>query len=240
MMKKVAVTAIACALGLTACSGLREPTDAQLAILLHREGAAAADTKALLDSHAIDCMRSWSGNDTLLQKLPVGVVSVEGKKACHGKLDSLLADASRNSEKFTFNEITAPKVVTRASDLQEARRMAELANPANHVPPAALAPAQRTSAFATPDPNLDLGVAGAKLSEAEALCKQAQAAAGDPKANERLKRFAGYCVGALRRVRITMQTTARNGNKDSLDSIAVSAENIANVARKVLAEGSQK
>lgn len=240
MMNKLALVTIACAFGVTACSQLREPTDAQLATLLHSETASAVDANALLDSKAIDCMRAWSGNEKLLKNLPVGAVSVEGKKDCQGKLDGLLAEGSRNPEKFTFAELTAPKVVTRAIDLQEARRMAALANPATHVPPAALTNPAPQTAFAPADASVDLGVAGAKLSEAETLCAQTQKAAANPQANPRLKQFSGFCVGNLRQLRMTMQESARNGrNAGSLDSLATSATNLANIARDLLATGSE-
>ena len=239
MMNKFALVTIACAFGMTACSQLREPADAQLATLLRSETANAMDASALLDSKAIDCMRAWSGNEKLLQNLPVSVVSVEGKKDCQGKLDGLLADGARNPAKFTFAELTAPKVVTRAIDLQEARRMAALANPEAHVPPAALTRPPET-AFSKPDPSVDLGVAGARLSEAETLCQQVQKAAADSQANPRLQQFAGFCVGNLRQLRSSMQLSARNGRSpEELDKLATSATNLANIARDLLAAGKQ-
>ena len=153
----------------------------------------------------------------------------------------MLADVARNPDKFKFSEVTAPKVVTRAIDLQEARRMAALANPAAHVPPAALIrPAPAPAAFATPDPTVDLGLAGTKLAEAETLCQKTQQAAASPKADPRLKSFAAFCVGNLRQLRLTMQLSARNGHSsESLDSMAVSATNVANMARNLLAAGSE-
>ncbi|MEP7096538.1 MAG: hypothetical protein ABI748_02655 [Dokdonella sp.] len=240
MMNKLGLVTIACVFGMTACSQLREPADAQLATLLHGEGASPADATALLDNKAIDCMRSWSGNEKLLQNLPVGATSVEGKKACQGKLDGLLADAARNPEKFKFAELTAPKVVTRAIELQEARRMAELANPATHVPPAALTNHEPTPApFVVPESTVDLGAAGARLKEAETLCQQVQQAAAKEAANASLKGLAPFCASSLRTLRTSMQQAARNGQgSDRLDVIAESADNIAVAARNALAKGS--
>lgn len=241
MMNKLGLAMIACTFGMTACSQLREPTDAQLATLLHSERSNPADANALLDSKAIDCMRAWSGNEKLMQNLAAGVISVEGKKDCQGKLDDLLADAARNPDTFKFPELIAPKVVTRAIDLQEARRMALLANPASHVPPAALlhsAPAP--VAFAPPDSTVDLGAAGARLHEAETLCQQVQQAATQANANAGLKSLAPFCATNLRKLRSTMEWSARNGqSSERLDAIAASADNIATAARNVLARGNQ-
>jgi hypothetical protein len=241
MMNKFGLVMVACAFGVAACSQLREPTDTQLATLLHSERSNPADPNALLDSKAIECLRAWSGNEKLLQSLPVDVVSEGGRKTCHGKLDGMLADVARNPDKFKFSEVTAPKVVTRAIDLQEARRMAALANPAAHVPPAALTrPAPAPAAFAMPDPTVDLGIAGTKLAEAETLCQKTQQAAAGPKANPRLKSFAAFCVGNLRQLRSTMQLSARNGHSsESLDAMATSATNVANIARNLLAAGNE-
>lgn len=241
MMNKFGLTMVACAFGVTACSQLREPTDTQLVTLLHSDRSSPADANALLDSKAIECLRAWSGNEKLLQNLPIGVVTEENKKTCHGKLDGLLADVARNPDHFNFAEVTAPKVVTRASDLQEARRMAALANPAAHVPPAALTqPIPAPAAFATPDPTVDLGIPGVRLAEAETLCQKTQQAAADPKANPRLKSFAAFCVGNLRQLRSTMQMSARNGHSsESLDVMGTSANNVANIARDLLAAGTQ-
>lgn len=239
MTNKLAMVTIACAFGMTACSQLREPADAQLATLLHSEGTNPADATALLDNKAIDCMRTWSGNEKLLQNLPIGATSVEGKKACQGKLDGLLADAARNPEKFKFAELTSPKVVTRAIDLQEARRMAALANPAAHVPPAALtnrAPAPALAPFTPVESTIDLGVAGQQLKEAETLCQQAQQAAAAADAGDGLKSFAGFCGDNLGHLRATMTQAAKHGqSSEQLEAMASSAKNIANVARNVMA-----
>ncbi len=240
MTNKLAMVMIACAFSMTACSQLREPNDAQLTTLLHGEGASATDATALLDNNAIDCMRSWSGNEKLLQNLPIGATSVEGKKACQNKLDGLLADAARNPEKFKFAEVTAPKVVTRVIDLQEARRMAALANPAAHEPPAALTNRVPASApFNPAKSTVDLGAAGMRLQEAETLCQQVQQAASKEGADASLKSLAPFCATTLRTMRSRMEQAARNGQgSERLDAIASSADNLAAAARNALAKGS--
>ena len=238
-MRKLALATIACALGVTACSHLREPTDGQLISLLRSPAADATDANALLDSKAVDCMRAWSGNDKLLRNLPVGAVSVEGKKVCHEKLDSALADSVRNPAKFDFAELTAPKVVTRAIELQEARRMAALANPAAHVPPAALTHKPVVSTpFVPQKSTVFLGAAGDRLDQAEMLCQKVQQAATQPKAGASIRSLAPFCVANLKRLRSAMQQSATNGQGDKrLDAIARSADSIAAAARNALANG---
>jgi len=242
-MNKLGLCTVIGMLCLTAaCSRLREPTDAQLANLLVVERANPADAKAPLDTMAIECLRSWSGDADLLKGLSMRVAGEDGQKTCRGKLDGLLADTARNPDKFSFEEVTAPKVVRRAMDLQNARRQAALADPARRqAPPALTQPRPAAPAnLGTPDPNVDLGAAGSELQEAENLCLQAQQAATAPDAHQRLKSYAAYCVGTLKRLRATMEQAARNGRGQAeLGSIAASATNLANTARTVLALGKQ-
>jgi len=241
-MNKLGLLALLCVLGATACSHLREPTDEQLAALLRSERADPADANALLDGNAIDCLRAWSGDKTLLQGLPVRVAGEDGQKECRGKLEGWVADAGRNPDKFSFEDVTAPKVVRRAIDLAESRRAAALADPSKRQVPAALGGASAAKApqpLAPPDPTVNLGVAGTRLAEAEALCLQAQQAAATPE-HKQIKRFADYCSGNLRNLRTAMEQAARAGQSaERLDQMAASADNIANVARNALAEGSK-
>lgn len=224
---------LAAALGLAACSPSRAPTDAQLATLLASERAEPGAPNAPLDGRSIECLRAWSGDAGLLKGLSVRYAGEDGKQACRGSLETRLGEAARNPEKFTFAEVTAPATVRRAIALQEARRLAALANPAQRQPPAAMTPRVPGAKLAPPDPNVELGVAGTRLSEAEELCRQAQqAAVGNPD----LRRFATYCTSSLRRLRSNMESTARNGlGADQLDAYARSADNLANTARELLA-----
>jgi hypothetical protein len=244
-MNKLGLCTVIGMLCLTAaCSRLREPTDAQLATLL--TGASPAAANAPFDTMAVECLRSWSGDADLLKGLSMRVAGEDGQKTCRGKLDGLLADTARNPDKFSFEEVTAPKVVRRAMELQNARRLAAAADNRNQIPAAltgagAGATAARPPAtLATPDPNVDLGVSGTELREAETLCTQAQQAAADPQAKSGVKRFAAFCAGNLRKLRNSMEQAARSGQgQERLSAIAVSAKNIANTARQVLAEGKQ-
>lgn len=240
MMNKLVLLATACALGIAACSHLRAPDDAQLTTLLVAQNANPTDANAPLDSRVIECLRAWSGDADLLKGLAVRYAGEDGKKSCRTTLDGRVADAQRNPDKFTFEEISAPKVVRRAIEMQEARRVAALADPSQRAIPAALTqprPAPAPTTFAAADPSVDLGLAETRLEEAQTLCLQARQAATEPNASSGLKRFAGYCITPLRKLRTTLESSAKHGRSpEQLQSMANSADNIANVARGLLAE----
>lgn len=250
MQKKLVPLMVICAFGASACSHRREPTDAQLVTLLQSDraapdNAAPDNANAPLDQRAIGCLRAWSGDATLLRGVPLAMAGEDGKKACHTTLDTRLAGVASNPEKFTFAEVTTPKVVRRAVGLQEARTLAELANPASrNIPPALMRksvhniPVAPGAAFAPTDPAIDLGVAGTKLKEAQSLCAQTQQAAVAPDAKDNLKRYAAFCIGNLKRLQSTMEIAGKNGRpQQELEKIATSADNMATVARNVLAGG---
>jgi hypothetical protein len=243
-MNKLGLSALICVLCATAaCSRLREPTDAQLGALLIGERANPADVNTPLSVGAIECMRSWSGDADLLKGLSMRVAGEDGQKTCRGTLDGLLADTARNPDKFSFEDITAPKIVRRAVELQKARRAAATTAP-QQIPPALVGTnpvansARAPDTLAAPDPNVELGVSGSELQEAEQLCLQTQQAATDPQAKDGLKKFAAFCMRNLRTLRNSMENSARHGQgQERLAAIAVSATNLANAARQVLAEG---
>jgi hypothetical protein len=239
-MNKFVLSAIACAIGASACTHVREPTDAQLATLLRSDRTAAIDTNAQLDSNAIDCLRGWSGDTDLLKGLAMRFAGEDGRKSCRTDVDTWIANPMRNPDKFAFEDISNPKTVRRAIALQAARATAAMANPATRQIPTALQPAAQPLAPRAPDPTVDLGAAGAQLSEAETLCQQVQQAATAPNAKPNIKSYAAFCARSLRQLRATMEQVSRNGQVSSkLETQAVSATNMANIARNLLAEGKQ-
>lgn len=233
-MNKFLLVAITCALGATACSRLREPTDPQLGNLLRSERASPADAAAPLDGLAIECLRAWSGDSDLVKNLPMRSAGEDGRKACRTKLDGWIADAGRNPEKFTFADVSAPGVVRRAMELQAARSAAAMAKLGGQRPPAApnVLPSQAVPA---PDLNVDLGTAGTALQEAETLCQQANQKAAEPGANQRLVRFAAYCTTSMGKLRGRMQQFAKHGNAGAMEALGEEASNSAKTARDVLA-----
>lgn len=235
-MNKFLLLAIACLLGATACSRLREPTDAQLGNLLRNERADPADPNALLDTKAVECLRAWSGDAELAKNLPVRMIGDEAKTACKGKLSEWLAEPARNPDKFGFADVSAPKVARRAMELQNARQAAALASSGSHqIPPALTNRPVAPPNFRTTDPSIDLGAAAPILQEAETLCQQVTQVAAGEGANPRLVSFAKYCGKTLKTMRMSMEGFAKNGNRKGLDSLAESATSMANNARNVLA-----
>ena len=235
-MKKVFLMAALCGLGLAACSQLRVPDDTQLAHLLQGERAKPTDAEAMLDQRAIECLRAWSDDAELLKGLAMRYAGEDGKLSCRTTLDSRITDAERNPDKFSFEDITAPKVVRRALELQEARRLAsQQTRPERPAPAIVHRSPQPERSLARPNPDVDLGLAGVRLQEAEALCLQTQQAAAEPDARSDLKRFAKYCIGSLRKLRGTLEASAQRGRtQEQLEKLADSADNVANVARSVL------
>lgn len=236
-MNRIFPVAVACVAGLAACTNLREPTDAQLTTFLRNEHSSVARLNASLDSSAIDCLRSWSGDAELLKGLAVRFAGEDGKKACRSTLDGWIANSARNPDKFSFEEMSAPKTVRHAIALQGASAAGSISE-SSAIPPALMRPAAAPVAMRPADPALDLGVAGMKLKEAEALCVQAQQAAAAPDAQKRLKSFSAFCSGNLSRLRSTLEQSARSGQTSAkLDELATSATNVANIARNLLAAG---
>jgi hypothetical protein len=243
MNKSGLAAALLCAIGMTACAKLREPNDAQLTALLHSEFAKPGDPAIQLDGYAVDCLRALSGDKELVKGLPVRIAGEDGVKTCRAKLDAWIADAARNPDKFGFDDVSAPKTVRHAMTLLEANRLAMATHPAARQAPAALAPPitlPPPTPIGVPDPNVNLGAAGARLVTAENLCRQTQEAAAKENADAGLKSFAEYCTDSLARLRSTMEQSARNRQGDDrLDAIAVGADNMANVARSVLAKANK-
>lgn len=236
-MKKFLLLAIACALGATACSRLREPTDAQLGNLLRSERADPADADAALDGLAIECLRGWSEDKELLKDLPMRSAGEEGRKTCRAKLDVWIADTTRNPDKFSFADLSAPKTVHRAMDLQAARTAAALTKASNPQTPQALTRPTTAAvpSYTAPTSNVDIGVASMPMQQAESLCEQAAKAAAAENPSPRVVSYAKFCATTLRKMRVSMEQFAKAGNAQGLQSLAQSADNMANNARDALA-----
>lgn len=237
-MNRFLLIAIACVLGASACSRLREPTDAQLGTLLRSERADPADANAALDSLAVECLRGWSDDKELLKDLPMRSAGEEGRKTCRTKLDGWIADAERNPDKFSFADLSAPKTVRRAMGLLAERNVAALNNAASRQAPSALTRPAAPGGFGyvAPASNVDLGVASMPMQQAESLCEQSAKAATVPDANPRIVTYAKFCATTLRKMRVSMEQFAKAGNQKGLESLAQSADAMANNARDALAQ----
>ncbi|MEP7043358.1 MAG: hypothetical protein ABI843_09855 [Dokdonella sp.] len=243
-MKKFFLVAMACALGTTACSH-REPNDVQLSALLRSDHADPSDPTPPLDTPSVICLRAWSGEVGLLTGLAVGVASDEGKKACRAKFDGRIADASHNPDKFTFDEVSAPKVVQRAMNLAVSRRLAAVNSSSSRPPPAAIfkptASPHPGAPAAAPaiGPAVEMGTAGVTLSESEQMCEQLQqkaATSTDPG----VKNYGAYCASSLKRTRDAMEAAAAHGDSAKLDAYAKTLSRYASVARGMLDKDSKK
>ena len=239
-MNRLILAAVAGLLLLAGCAGPRELDDAQLVQLLRSDNARPDDATAPLDRPAVECMRAWSGDAELMRGLSVRYAGEDGKKSCRTQLEIRIQDEVRNPHNARFEDLTNPATVRRAMALLDARKAAAVqpaaapAMPSAH-PPAA--PGGFKDQLATPDPSVDLGAAGARLQEAEALCLEVR---GQAATRPDLKRFADFCGGSLRRLRTTLQESARRGAApDKLAEIANSADNVARTARELLAAPSQ-
>lgn len=232
-MNKHALVLLGCTFGLASCSQLRVPDDAQLATLLQRPDSRVA-ARVGIDALAVGCLRAWSGDAELAKGLSVLVAGEDGRKRCRARLDEWLADAKRNPAEFTFEEVSSPEVTRRAMALLEARRVA-VPKPGDDIPAALRKPGPVVK-LRPPDPSVDLGAVGAELAEAEALCVQAAQASGAAGARDDLQRFAQYCGRSLQRLRASMEAAAKSGHTpQQLERYAVSARNLANTAREMLA-----
>lgn len=68
------------------------------------------------------------------------------------------------------------------------------------------------------------------------MCVQAAQASGAAGARDDLQRFAQYCGRSLQRLRASMEAAAKSGHTpQQLERYAVSARNLANTAREMLA-----
>ena len=194
-----------------------------------------ASDRSTIDALAVGCLRAWSGDAELAKGLSVLIAGEDGRKRCRTRLEEWLADGTRNPAKFDFEEISSPEVARRAMDLL-ATRISAVPKPGSDEIPAALRKPGPVAMPRPADPNVDLGAAGAELAEAEALCLQAAQAGGAPGANSALHRFSQFCGRSLQRLRASMETAAKAGRKpEQLESYAVTARNLANTARDLLA-----
>ena len=234
-MKKIHLILLGCILGVSACSHLREPDDAQLETLLHREDAIKADASASIDANAVGCLRAWSNEPELTQGLPVRIAGEDGRKSCRTRIDGWIADATRNPDKFSFAELSAPATVRRAMSLLDAHAASEKALGSSAIPSALTRRPVTLPRAPTPDPTVDLGAPGAELADAETLCQQIAAASAEPAASADLRRFAGYCGKSLSKLRRSMEASVKAGRKQAdLEAFAVSARNMAHIARDLL------
>jgi hypothetical protein len=229
-MRTIALASLACAAALAGCSQPRVPDDAQLTALLRGERSQAGDEKARIDANAVTCLRSWSGDAKLAQNLPAALQGDAAKKACREKLEPWFADATRNPQKFTFEEISQPAIVTRVMSLYLSRAAGGTGAP----PPAVV-----TTSPPAPKPTqstVDLGAAGATLQQTEGVCQRVQQVATSQPANQRARRFADFCVRRVQQLRTNMEQAVGRNDKDQLDKLAADAKRLGEIGENAAAD----
>jgi len=196
----LAVTLLAAG-ALAACHHGTAPTDAQMTQLLRSPTAAPSDPRAPIDPFAVDCLRAWSGDAELTGTLSTSATSDNVKKACRARLEGWIADAARNPEKLTFDDISAPPAVRQAIALmQQHRATAALPAKTDAPPPGMMRPAPTPPVRPLPKGPVDVSSAAAGLTELDGLCKQAKdaAAAGN---NAPIARYAPMCERRINMMR---------------------------------------
>ena len=96
-------------LALSGCSGKGDKlSDAELAKMLHT--ANQPDNR--IDANAVNCLRAWSDDDSLVSGLPAGF-SGAGRDECRRLMQVWLDDPARNPGKLMFVEVATPSVTKR-------------------------------------------------------------------------------------------------------------------------------
>jgi len=235
----IAVVA-ACVLGLGACNRTRDVSDTELTTLLRVERASATDPKAPLDAGAINCLRAWSGDADLIKELQPASAGEAAKASCKPKIDGWLADATRNPDKLSFKDVSAPPAVRRAAVLlgehQPTQLTGELPSK-TAAPPAAMMPAPPHAPLATNSPAL--GTAVSTINELDDLCTRAkqQGAAGGPNA-QTVTRYANYCQQSVLRLRSRVTALEASGDPKQAQALADNAQRLLDVGRRLEAQQS--
>jgi hypothetical protein len=201
---------------LAACHHAKAPTDAELTNLLRSPAAQPNDPAARIDPGAVDCLRAWSGDADLAKPLPPVAASDAAKKACRQRLDTWIADATRNPDKLAFDDVSAPPAVRQAIALLQQHRATGALPAKTDQPPAMMmrqtpgAPGAPAVAPVLPKGPVDVSSAMAALTELDSLCKQAKdaAAAGT---SAPIGRYAPMCDRRIAQMRERANQLQANG-----------------------------
>ena len=202
-------------LGLAAC-GTRVPTNEQLTRLLHDDAASVSDPQAQLDAIAVNCLRTWSGDSELTRDLPQTSLSDPAKGKCRGRLDGWIADAGRNPDRLTFEDVSTPGAVQRAMALLETRGgAAPAAAPAATLATEGRAPRLVKPATDGPAPEIE-----ATLVQANNACQKANEIVASRPRGGRLPRYAEFCKDFLAKARIDVDQAKVEADQDEIDQLA--------------------
>jgi hypothetical protein len=226
----VAATAVA---GLSACHRAREFKDAQLTRLLRVDRALATDPQAPLDPGAIDCMRAWSGDADIAKGLPPAAVADAAKSMCRQKVDGWIADADRNPDKITFDELTRPPTVRQAEALLMQHRGVARMPGQNDRPPPTLMQVPGPPPNNENLPPADVTTATAAVNELDTYCQKAKQAAASSETSQQVGRFASYCDKRIDQLRARISMLQQHGTAQQVQALADNVQRTIAVAKQV-------
>lgn len=205
----LAVAALAAG-ALAACHSAKAPTDAQLTSLLRTQSSLPSDPRAPIDPAAVECLRAWSGDADLAKPLS-GLWNDTVKQNCRKRIDGWITDATRNPDRFSFADLSAPPTVRQAVALLQQHRGATAMPATTDQPPAAMMQRGPVAPPPTlPKGPVDVSSATAGLDELDGLCKQAKDAAASG-ANTPMARYATMCDRRIAQLRERVNQLATNG-----------------------------
>lgn len=236
------IVAMFCAVVCLAACGKRMPTDEQLGQLLRAESASASPG-AGIDHDAVTCLRAWSGDVELRGHLSADAVSEASKADCRKRLEAWIADRGRNPAAFRFEDISAPPVVRKVVELQQAARRgkADADLPpmgGGAVVPPALSRQVAKGPVAAPAeaaPPVDLGEVGVRLRDAESACEKVEHAVASGLSDPNAAAFARSCGPNLRTLRGAMENAVRGNDSKRLEQLSMRMDSLTNKAIDILA-----
>ncbi len=232
-MGRIAIVAVAatCLAGVSACHRAREFQDAQLTRLLRTDRAIATDPQAPLDQGAVDCMRAWSGDVDITKGLPPAAVADATKSMCRQRVDRWIADADRNPDKITFDELTRPPTVRQAEALlMQHRSVARMPTPNDRPPPTLM---QAPGPVDNNAPPADVTAASAAVTELDGYCQKAKQAAASSETSQQVGRFASYCDKRIDQLRTRISMLQQHGTAQQVQALVDNVQRTIAVARQV-------
>ncbi|HEX5123108.1 MAG TPA: hypothetical protein VFV97_07660, partial [Rhodanobacteraceae bacterium] len=222
---------------LAACHRAAAPTDAQLTNLLRVPSAQPNDPRAPLDTVSVDCLRAWSGDADLAKGLSTAMGSDTIKKTCKQRVDGWIADASRNPDKLTFADVSAPPTVRQAMALLQQHRSVAAAMPSkgDQPPPMMMRQGATNGAPAPTLPKgpVDMSSAAKELTELDGLCQQAKDAAASNSTSP-MARYAPMCDRRIAQLRErVMQLQANGGTTREAELVSDNVHRMLTFGRKL-------
>ncbi|MEO5624034.1 MAG: hypothetical protein ABJB02_00420 [Dokdonella sp.] len=228
-MNKFNLIVMACSVALAACAA-REPSNAELTTLLHRQDASATAVDAPLDASAVMCLRSWSGDSELTKNLPAAANMDSSKGQCRSRLDGWLADAARNPTKLDFAQVSTPAATRRAMAMLVGRGGADASVDASQSTLATSVPAPTPPAVATeeqgPAPDIET-----VLTQAGEVCQKAKELMASGTKDGRLERYADFCGNNLSQTRTKVDQVKLSGDSAQLEQLARSMDKMVSTGR---------